>query len=80
MTIDILTLGAYQVKTYILSRNGGKKCLIIDPGYDADVILDRMEQYGLEPEAILSCCRQAGETNLGLLLYEAMQERGLSAR
>jgi len=42
-------------------------------------IQDYMEQ-GLEPEEILSCCRQADGINLGSLLYSALQERGLRAR
>ena len=54
MTLTVLTLGAYQVNTYILSAGARDcKCLVIDPGYDADTILEKLDEYGLELEAIV---------------------------
>ena len=36
-----LTLGLYQTNTYILS--GGNEAVVIDPGYEADTILDALQ-------------------------------------
>ena len=49
--ITKLTLGLYQVNTYLLSN--GTEAAIIDPGYEADTILDRAAQMGLTIKAIL---------------------------
>ena len=43
--------GAYAVNTSIIS-NGGK-ALIVDPGADAQYIIDQLAKKGLEPSAIL---------------------------
>lgn len=40
-----------------------------------DVILQALEAE-VEPEEILNCCRDAGRSGLGRLLYEAMCRRG----
>ncbi len=53
MTLHKLTLGAYQVNTYVLNKNGSRRCLVIDPGYEADTILDYLGTHNLEIEAIL---------------------------
>ena len=53
MNIHTLSLGAYQTNTYILWQEGCGKCLVIDPGYDADTILDTVSRLGLSVEAIL---------------------------
>lgn len=53
MKIVTLTLGAYQTNTYILFPENGKSCLVIDPGYEADTILDKADELGLTVEAIL---------------------------
>ena len=37
-----MTLGLYQVNTYLLSNEAGE-ALVIDPGYEADAILDALE-------------------------------------
>lgn len=49
--ITKLTLGLYQVNTYLLSN--GTEAAVIDPGYEADTILDRASQMGLTIKAIL---------------------------
>jgi len=49
----ILTLGLYQTNTYIIHDEASKTCCIIDPGYEADTILDETEKLGLTVEAIL---------------------------
>lgn len=53
MNIITMTLGSYQVNTYILYPDGGSKCLVIDPGYEPEAILDRAAQLGLTIEAVL---------------------------
>lgn len=47
--IGKLTLGLYQTNTYILSND--REAVVIDPGYEADTILDALE--GKELKAIL---------------------------
>ena len=48
-----LPLGAYQTNCYIIHDDSSKTCCIIDPGYEADTILDKLEELGLAVEAIL---------------------------
>ena len=51
--IHTLTLGLYQTNCYIVHKEGSKSCIVIDPGYAADTILNRTALLGLEIEAIL---------------------------
>ena len=51
--IHCLPLGLYQTNTYIVSKDDCKRCIVIDPGYEADTILNRTALLGLEIEAIL---------------------------
>ena len=53
LKIEILPLGLYQTNTYIVHADGEKKCCIIDPGYQARAILNKVAALGLEVEAIL---------------------------
>jgi glyoxylase-like metal-dependent hydrolase (beta-lactamase superfamily II) len=48
-----LTLGLYQTNCYIVHNESSKTCIVIDPGYAADTILNRAALLGLEIEAIL---------------------------
>ena len=48
-----LSLGAYQTNCYIIHEESSTSCCVIDPGYDADIILDKLEALGLSLEAIL---------------------------
>ena len=48
-----LALGAYQTNCYIIHDETSTKCCVIDPGYDADLILDKLDSLGLSLEAIL---------------------------
>ena len=53
LQVHALTLGAYQVNCYIIHDEKSTSCCIIDPGYEADTILDKLSELGLTLEAIL---------------------------
>ena len=53
LNIHTLTLGLYQTNTYLVSKEGSKTCVVIDPGYEADTIMNRAALLGLQIEAIL---------------------------
>jgi glyoxylase-like metal-dependent hydrolase (beta-lactamase superfamily II) len=51
MKIITIPLGSYQTNCYILAQ--GDRCLVIDPGDEADKVLGLLEKQGLTLEAIL---------------------------
>ncbi len=53
LKIHTLPLGLYQTNCYIVSNEGSNRCIVIDPGYEANTILNRTALLGLEIEAIL---------------------------
>lgn len=53
LKIHTLTLGMYQTNTYIIHEESSSHCCVIDPGYDAPAILDRLDELGLTLDAIL---------------------------
>ena len=53
LQVHALTLGAYQVNCYIIHDEKSPSCCVIDPGYEADTIVDKLSQLGLTLEAIL---------------------------
>ena len=53
MKVHALALGDYQTNCYIIHDESSKTCCVIDPGYDADFILEKLESLGLTPEAVL---------------------------
>ena len=53
LNIHPLTLGLYQTNCSIVHNEGSKRCIVIDPGYEANTILNRTAVLGLEIEAIL---------------------------
>ena len=53
LKVHALTLGAYQVNCYIIHDEESPLCCVIDPGYEADTILDKLSELGLTLEAIL---------------------------
>ena len=53
LKIHTLTLGLYQTNTYIIHEENSKSCCVIDPGYQANTILEKLEALGLTLEAIL---------------------------
>lgn len=53
LTLHTLPLGAYQTNCYILHQEASSSCVVIDPGYTPEVILDFLSGKGLTLEAIL---------------------------
>jgi len=53
LKVYAMALGAYQTNCYIIHEETSKSCCVIDPGYDADLILDKLDSLGLTLEAIL---------------------------
>ena len=53
LKVHALTLGAYQTNCYIIHDEKSTSCCVIDPGYEADTILDKLSELGLSLEAIL---------------------------
>ena len=53
LKVYAMALGAYQTNCYIIHEENSKSCCVIDPGYDADFILKKLDALGLSPEAIL---------------------------
>lgn len=51
--IHTLPLGAYQTNCYIIHEKDSQTCCVIDPGYEANTILDQISDLGLRVEAIL---------------------------
>ena len=53
LKIHVLPLGDYQTNCYIVHEENSTDCLIIDPGYEPEIISSHLEEKGLTPEAIL---------------------------
>ena len=53
LKVYAMALGDYQTNCYIIHEENSRTCCIIDPGYDADFILDKLDSLGLTLEAIL---------------------------
>jgi len=54
MQIDYLILGGYQTNCYVLRKNdAAQNCLIIDPGLDAEELLEFLDEQKLNPVAIV---------------------------
>ena len=53
MELTKLTLGLYQTNCYIVNAAGSTHCCIIDPGYEAGKILNKVQSMGLTVDAIL---------------------------
>ena len=53
LKIHTLTLGLYQTNTYIIHEENSKTCCVIDPGYQANTILEKLDDLDLTLEAIL---------------------------
>ena len=53
MHIHTLPLGAYQTNCYILTADDRTDCLVIDPGYEPERVLAKVQSLGKRLEAIL---------------------------
>ena len=53
LKVHAMALGAYQTNCYIIHDDTSKTCCVIDPGYEADTILDKLDALDLTVEAIL---------------------------
>ena len=53
LKIHVLPLGDYQTNCYIVHEADSTGCLIIDPGYEPEIISSYLEEKGFSPEAIL---------------------------
>lgn len=53
LNIQVLPLGDYETNCYIVSLPSSQKCVVIDPGYNADLIEDKLSALHLECVAIL---------------------------
>ena len=53
LKIHVLPLGDYQTNCYIVHEENSTGCLILDPGYEPEIISSYLEEKGLSPEAIL---------------------------
>jgi hydroxyacylglutathione hydrolase len=53
MDVEMLTVGPVGENTFIFRPKGGEKLLIVDPGDEADRILETVEAMGGEVEGIL---------------------------
>ena len=51
MNILTMPVGAYQTNCYMVWGEGDK-CVLIDPGYEANALLERVEKQGKQLEAI----------------------------
>ena len=53
LKIDVLPLGDYQTNCYILHNEDNRDCVILDPGYEPEIISRFLEEKGLTLRAIL---------------------------
>ncbi len=54
MVVKRLVVGQLQANCYLFYNNDFRQCLIIDPGDDADLIMNQIKDLDLKPEAILA--------------------------
>lgn len=52
INIKTLALGAYQTNTYLVWEETSPTCVVIDPGYEPDTILDEAKKLGKEIAAV----------------------------
>ena len=53
MNVKTLVLGLYATNCHIIWAENSKNCLVIDPGYEPDTVLDTAQALGLQVSAIL---------------------------
>ena len=53
MKLKAMALGAYQTNCYILWDEESQHCVVIDPGYEPERVLDEVTRLGKTVEAVL---------------------------
>ena len=53
MNVKTLSLGAYQTNCYLAWEDGSDTCIVIDPGYEPETVLQQAQKLGKTIEAIL---------------------------
>ena len=53
MKLKAMALGAYQTNCYILWDEKSQHCVVIDPGYEPERVLDEVTRLGKTVEAVL---------------------------
>ena len=53
VNIKHLALGAYQTNCYLVWGENSSTCVVIDPGYEPDIVLSEVKKLGKEIAAIL---------------------------
>ena len=53
MDVRMFTVGPVAENTYIVRRDGSDRALIVDPGDEADKLLDAIRELGVRLEGIL---------------------------
>lgn len=54
IAIRIVVSSAFQQNAYVVWRPGREDCLVIDPGFEPEKIIDCLQTEGLSPAAILN--------------------------
>ena len=52
LNVFTMPLGAYETNCYILWAEGSDSCLVIDPGYTPELVLEQVKKLGKTVEAI----------------------------
>lgn len=53
MNVKTLTLGAYQTNCYLVWEDASSRCLVIDPGYEPEMIYSQVQALGMDIGCIL---------------------------
>jgi len=53
MNLACMRLGSYQTNCYVVWADGAKTCIVIDPGYQPEDVLEQIRGQGVQVEAIL---------------------------
>src|SRR5919107_2708199 len=53
MRVRAFTVGPFQENTFLISRDGSDRAVLIDPGDEPDLLLGGIEQDGVTLDAIL---------------------------
>ncbi len=53
LSVHTVPLGAYQTNCYILCKDGGQSCVLIDPGDWPEVVQAQLQMLEKAPEAII---------------------------